>query len=126
MIVTMRPGIEPLCDKCLCPMTLHLFGEPTSLIVKAFKCGETGCTRAYNSSLGYFDIVNDRYAQQKEQQRCSEDETPMYMDAINPEGIETWSCAQIGCDHSVKFAHDPQARAQSENSYPCVIEKLVR
>lgn len=110
MMVTMRPGIEPLCDQCLVPMTMHQFGEPTGLTVKAFKCGEPGCTRAYNSSFGYFDIVSDRYARQKEQQLCSEDGTPMYMDAISPEGIETWRCAQTGCNHSVKFAHDSQTQ----------------
>ncbi len=111
MIVTMRPGIEPLCDKCLCPMALAKFGDPTGLTMKAFKCGEKNCTRAYNSSFGYFDIVNDGYLQQKHQQKCLDDGTPMYMDAISPESIETWRCAQIGCNHSVRFAHNPQDRA---------------
>lgn len=111
MIVTMQPEIEPLCDKCLFPMTLHKFGESTSLTVRAFKCGETGCTRAYNSSFGYFDIVDDRYARQKEQQICPEDAMPMYMHAISPEGVETWRCAQIGCTHSANFTHDRQAQA---------------
>ena len=92
-------------------MALAQFGEPTGLTMKAFKCGERDCTRAYNSSLGYFDIVNDRYLQLKHQQLCPDDGMPMYMDAISPESIETWRCAQVGCDHSVKFAHARQARA---------------
>jgi hypothetical protein len=110
MIVTMRPGIEPLCDKCLCPMPLSQFSESPGLTAKVFKCGEPGCTRAYVSSMGYFDIVNDQFARQKHQQICPEDGTPMFMDAISPEHIETWRCAQIGCDHSVRFPHDSQAR----------------
>ncbi len=111
MLVTMRPGIEPLCDECLVPMTRR---QLTGLTVgrcgapEAFKCAETGCTRAYHSSLGYFDIVSNRNALQKGQQLCPKDGTPMYMNAISPEGIETWQCPQIGCNHSVKFAHDPQ------------------
>lgn len=108
MIVTMRPGINPRCTRHHTTMKLYQFGEPTGLMMKAYKCDEGGCTRAYNSSQGYFDIVNDSVVLlEKEQQDCHSCELPMYLDAVNPDGAETWRCAQIGCNYAARFAQDP-------------------
>jgi hypothetical protein len=38
-------------------MNLAKLGGPTSLQVTAFKCDESDCTQAYNTSMGYFDIL---------------------------------------------------------------------
>lgn len=107
MIVTMRTGIEPKCTRHGGPMNLAQFGEPTGLQIKAYKCDKGSCTRAYNSSMGYFDIVEDRCLLQKEQQRCGTCDLPMYLDSVNPDGTETWRCAQIGCSYAAQFAQDP-------------------
>jgi hypothetical protein len=108
MIVTMRPGIKPRCTLHRTAMKLYQFGEPTGLMMKAYKCDEGGCTRAYNSSQGYFDIVNDRVVLlAKEQQDCHSCELPMYLDVVNPDGTETWRCAQIGCNDAAQLMQDP-------------------
>jgi hypothetical protein len=102
MIVTMRPGIRPLCTDRHKLMNFAQFGEPTQLTVKAYKCDEAGCTRAYNSSLGYFDLVEDRPLMGKSQQKCPQDDTPVFLESIaGPDDI--YRCAQIGCDHSQRF-----------------------
>ncbi len=108
MIVTMREGIRPLCSRHFGPMKLYKFGDPTGLTVRAFKCDEAGCTRAYNSSMGYFDIVNDQYKLlDKEQQDCQRDETPMFLERIEDD-TEIWRCGQRGCDYTQNFKHQPQ------------------
>jgi hypothetical protein len=44
---------------------------------------QVGWTRAYNSSMGYFDIVNDQFQLlEKDQQDCNRDETPMFLESI--------------------------------------------
>jgi len=92
-------------------MNLAQFGDPAGLTVKAYKCDERDCTRAYNSSQGYFDIVNDAIVLlEKEQQDCHSCELPMFLDAVNPDGTETWRCAQVGCNYAVQFAQDPMDR----------------
>lgn len=107
MIVRMREGIRPLCTRHLGPMKLYTFGDPTGLAVRAFKCDEADCTRAYNSSLGYFDIVNDQYRLlDKEQQDCHLDETHMFLERIEGD-VEFWRCGQIGCDYTQDFKHQP-------------------
>jgi hypothetical protein len=102
MIVTMRLGIRPLCTQHHKPMNLAQFGETTGLTMKAFKCDEAGCTQAYNSSMGYFDLVQDRPLMQKDQQKCPEDDTAMFLESVaGPDDV--YRCAQIGCDHSQRF-----------------------
>jgi hypothetical protein len=89
-------------------MNLAKFGDPTALMVAAFKCDAAGCTRAYNSSMGYFDIVNDQFQLlEKEQQDCHRDETPMFLESIAGD-TEIWRCGQRDCDYSQNFKHQPQ------------------
>jgi len=111
MIVTMRQGIGPVCTTHLGPMKLHKFGEPTGLTVSAYKCEEVSCTRAYNTSMGYFDIVNDRFVLlEKEQQDCDVDETRMFLEQVSSDS-EVWRCGQIGCDAARVFKRQ-NSRAQ--------------
>jgi hypothetical protein len=108
MIVTMRSGIAPKCN--VHPelgMTLRQLGEPTGLTMKAYVCNAKDCIEAYNSSIGYFDLVNDRVLRRKEQQFCRKCETPLYLDTLNSDGTETWRCAQNGCDYETLFTQDP-------------------
>lgn len=108
MIVTMREGIRPLCTTHGSPMKLYKFGDPAGPMFKAFTCEESECTRAYNTSMGYFDIVNDNFRLlDKEQQDCHRDETPMYLERIAGD-TEVWLCGQRGCDYSQTFKHQPQ------------------
>jgi hypothetical protein len=109
MIVTMRAGIAPKCTRHHLGMTLRQFGEPTGLMMKAYTCNANDCNQAYNSSRGYFDIVNDRVLLQKEQQDCHRCELPMYLDVVNSDGTETWRCAQNGCDYEARFTQDPHS-----------------
>ena len=100
MIVTMRPGIEPLCTVHHTPMNFAQFGEPTSLMMKAYKCDQARCTQAYNSSQGYFDLVNNRLVHlEKEHEDCHSCELPMYLESVSKDGTETWRCAQVHCDY---------------------------
>jgi hypothetical protein len=106
MIVTMRQGIKPLCNQCGTPMKLYQFGEPTGLMMKAYKCDS--CPRAYNSSQGYFDIVNDQLVRlDKEQEDCHSCELPMYLESVQGQN-EVWRCAQVGCSYALQLAHQPQ------------------
>jgi ribosomal protein L37AE/L43A len=80
--------------------------------MKAYRCDKDGCTRAYNSSQSYFDIVNDRLVrQEKDQEDCHSCELPMYLDAVNPDGTGIWRCAQIHCDYSLQV---PSAKRSAD------------
>lgn len=108
MIVTMRPGISPKCTQHHVPMKPCRLGEPTGFNMRAYACDVNGCTRAYNSSQGYFDIVNDRFVQQEtEQEDCHRCDLPMYLDEVSSDGTEIWRCAQNDCDYSIQLAPNP-------------------
>ena len=101
MVVTTRDGIVPLCDKHKTPMTLSRY-EGGSFGMRAFGCNQTGCTRVYNTSNGYLDVIEGRLLLQKEQQLCAEDGTAMFLESVSLNGqLETWRCGQKNCDKSV-------------------------
>jgi hypothetical protein len=85
-------------------------------MVKGFKCEETGCARAYNASMGYFDFVNDQYRLlDQEQQDCHRGETRMLLERV--EGyIEIWSCGQRDCDYTQNLKRQPQHQTNGANS----------
>src|SRR5262249_31393838 len=66
-------------------------------------CKTPGCTRAYNTSLGYHDIHMDTgvsFADQVRRQ-CPDDQTFMFVSGVNLEsGEQTWTCGQVHCNHS--------------------------
>ncbi len=92
MISTMRQGIRPLCTTHRVPMNLAKFGEPTSLQVTAFKCDESDCTQAYNTSMGYFDILSNGYNRDHSQRTCASDQAPMFLEESQGTG-GIWHCA---------------------------------
>jgi hypothetical protein len=88
---TLEEHLPPLCDKCRVPMW---DSEP-----KGYKCREPGCSRRYNSKLGYFDYAGAPETVEQ-QRRCPNDQSPLFLDAISPEAIETWRCPQ--CSFELK------------------------
>ena len=107
-LVTTRPAIKPLCTRHHALMRMADFGELGGVTVQAYKCFEAGCTRAYNSSQGYFDLVDgNTMVLQMEQQDCPHCGLPMYLRALQPDGKETWRCAQVGCPHSSQSSTNP-------------------
>lgn len=114
MIVTMRPAINPLCTIHHVLMNLAQFGERHRMTVIAYKCDEPGCTRAYNSSLGYFDLVNGQIARDLSQRICPDDEQPMFLEKAQGTG-GMWRCAANGCDHHRE--HKPM-KLDSVPGYP--------
>ena len=108
MLVTTRPAIKPLCTRHHAVMILAELGELTGVAVHAYKCGEPGCTRAYNSSQGYFDLVDEStMLLQMEQQDCPDCGLTMYLRSLQADGAETWRCAQVGCRHSSQSSTNP-------------------
>ena len=97
MIVSMREGIRPLCDKHKAPMVLEGFAD-RGLAFRAFACNEFSCTRRYNQANGYFDVVGGRILLEKTRRPCPDDETPMFLEMVNEDKTELWRCAQINCD----------------------------
>ncbi|HUJ39382.1 MAG TPA: hypothetical protein VLW54_02450 [Candidatus Acidoferrales bacterium] len=107
-LVTTRPVIKPLCTRHHSLMALGEFGEQAGVPVQAYKCGEADCTRAYNSSQGYFDLVDDGVMLlQMEQRDCPDCGLPMYLRSLQPDGAETWRCAQVGCKSSSQGSTNP-------------------
>jgi hypothetical protein len=89
-------------------MRIADFGELGGVTVQAYKCFEAGCTRAYNSSQGYFDIVDgNTMVLQMEQHDCPDCGLPMYLRNWWSDGTETWRCAQVGCKQSSQTATNP-------------------
>jgi hypothetical protein len=108
MLLTTRPAIKPLCTRHHAIMSLAEVGELTGVTFQAYKCGEPDCTRAYNSSQGYFDLVDDGVMLlQMEQQDCPDCGLPMYLRSLQADGTETWRCAQAGCKHSSQSSTNP-------------------
>jgi len=107
-LVTTRPTIKPLCTRHHASMSLAEFGEQSGVTIQAYKCAEPDCTRAYNSSQGYFDLVDEGVMLlQMEQQDCPDCGLPMYLRAIQADGAETWRCAQVGCKQSSQSSTNP-------------------
>lgn len=108
MLVTTRPAIKPLCTRHHASMSLTEFGEQTGVTFQAYKCGEAGCTRAYTSSQGYFDLVDgSTMLLQMEQQDCPDCGLPMYLRRLEADGTETWRCAQVACKRSSQSSTNP-------------------
>ena len=83
-------------------------GDLTGVTIQAYKCGERDCTRAYNSSQGYFDLVGgSSMLLQMEQQDCPDCGLPMYLRSVQTGGTEIWRCAQVGCKHSSQSSTNP-------------------
>ena len=100
-LITTRPTIKPLCTRHHAGMCLSDLGEQNGVTFQAYKCAEPGCTRAYNSSQGYFDLEDDGVMfLPMEQRDCPDCGLPMYLRALQADGSETWRCAQVGCKHS--------------------------
>ena len=102
MIVRMRDNIEPLCDRDFSAMQLEGFTATNiQLTFRAYACKEPGCTRAYNSSLGYFDVSNTVSLEDQVRRECPEEQTFMFVSGVSADsGKERWTCAQVHCDHS--------------------------
>ena len=113
MLVSTRPGIKPKCTRHRALMNAAELGQPTELTIKAYKCSEAGCTRAYSTSQGYFDIMNDGVmVLQMEQLDCPSCGLPLYADSFHADGTETWRCAQMGCKYSSQIVRAPEEPAQ--------------
>jgi hypothetical protein len=107
-LVTTRPVIKPLCTRHHTLMNPAEFGEQNGVTVQAYRCGEADCTRAYNSSQGYFDLVDgSTMLLQMEQQDCPDCGLPMYLRAVQPDGTETWRCGQLGCPRASQSSTNP-------------------
>ena len=66
-------------------------------------CTVSGCTRHYEGSEGYFDVVGGRSLLEKldDTLGCAEHETKMYLESYSPEAdVEVWRCPQRGCHAS--------------------------
>jgi len=111
MITTMRHDINPLCDDHHEPMRLKGL-ESGNLTAKAFVCLLPNCSRAYNGSLGYFDVTQDGWLAEKWQQKCPKDGHPMFLESISSEG-ENWRCAQVNCDHAQLMVDSPRPKGQT-------------
>ena len=100
-LVTTRPIIKPLCTRHHAVMIPAEFGELAGVTVQAYRCAQADCTRAYNSSQGYFDLEDGVMLLQMEQRDCPDCGLPMYLRAVEAAGgAETWRCAQLGCRQS--------------------------
>jgi hypothetical protein len=96
MIVTPKRGLKSLCDKHRTPMSPCQFIGSLSLL-GAFACDTVGCTRCYDVVVGYFDVVGEKPLLEKQQQRCPDDDLPMYLDSVRTDSSETWCCGREGC-----------------------------
>ena len=108
MLVTMRPGIKPKCTRHYTTMLPSDSGIAAEITIGAYKCDEPNCTRAYNSSQGYFDIVDAGViVLQMEQHDCSNCGLPMYLHSFHADGTETWRCGQVGCKAAAQASTNP-------------------
>ena len=91
--------IQPLCDRDQSPMSETILED--QLIERpfpAYRCEMSDCTRAYTTSLGYFNVEGSGILLDKfGKQTCPNCEASMYLAAYNPEREdETWRCARCG------------------------------
>jgi len=98
----MRAAIEPigpLCDLHLFPMSPKEFdGE------QGYVCHEEGCTRCYRPTTGLFSLDQEgKVLPERFQQLCPRDTSPMYLESIEPGGIQTWRCARVSCNQEQKL-----------------------
>src|SRR4029077_7069336 len=105
MLVLMKLKLTPICDIHKKPMEYGRFGDPQVFSMTAYKCQTDGCSRVYNNSFGYTDIVNDHIDHSNSIKReCSDCETSLYLASEDrTTGMQTWQCAQPNCDYSEQF-----------------------
>ena len=104
----MRTDFQPRCNTgphSAFPMVLvHFFGRvgPDSYSFAGFACAEPGCTRHYNITQGYFDVVDNEIKGLAEQELCPRCGSPMYIESFQPAGpvIRAFRCPQFGCKGS--------------------------
>ena len=102
MVVTAREGIVPLCDKHRRRMLLFVSHGEGVFGIDAFTCPVLGCTRAYNTTNGYLDIVEGQAVLQMRQKLCPEDGTPMFLESVSPpKSVEHWRCGQTNCNGAI-------------------------
>ena len=99
MTSTARRDLQPLCDVDHSPMVEAILEDRSiERQFPAYCCQTSGCTRAYTTSQGYFNmegggILLDQFGKQ----RCPNCEASMYLAAYNPETEdEIWRCARCG------------------------------
>lgn len=75
-----------------------------------YGCNELECTRHYDADKGYFDVVDGRVRKQEDQRHCPNDESPLFLNSISPDAIETWRCPLPDCMYEWKrLKHLPYA-----------------
>jgi len=104
----MRADFQPRCNAgshSAYPMVpVHLFGRvgPDSYSFAGFACEQRGCTRYYNITNGYFDIVDNQIKGSAHQELCPLCGSPMYIESFEPGGrvVREFRCPQFGCRSS--------------------------
>ena len=90
--------IQPLCDRDQSPMSEMILEDRLIEPFPVYRCQMSDCTRAYTTSLGYFNVEGSGILLDKfGKQTCPNCEASMYLAAYNPETEdETWRCARCG------------------------------
>jgi ribosomal protein S27AE len=99
MTRTAQPEIQPLCDRDQSPMIERILEDQLiEYPFPAYCCEMSDCTRAYTTSLGYFNVEGSGILLDKfGKQTCPNCGASMYLAAYNPETEdETWRCAGCG------------------------------
>jgi len=91
--------IQPLCDRDQSPMSETILEDRSiERPFPVYRCQMSDCTRAYTTSLGYFNVEGSGILLDKfGKQTCPDCEASMYLAAYNPETEdEIWRCARCG------------------------------
>jgi len=111
LTVCFRIHIRPLCDKHHMPMmkTTLLTPEGTR---EVYRCTEAACTRHYDVSNGYFDLVDKAVFFDGFQRCCTSDGSAMYFSGRNPQtDTDTWRCPRVGCEPEQLTTDDEERHA---------------
>ncbi len=86
---------NPLCDRDRFAMSRgELMADKMGSIERraAYLCNNPLCHRCYDESIGYFDFIEGTQFVADRQLLCAGDAYPMYLEAIRPDGNQTWRC----------------------------------
>ncbi len=98
-----KMNFAPLCDLHHCPMRRVMFEESASEGTQSFhQCERRDCNRVFRDGVGYSDFAKGHF----DPSRVSSRECPtcggtLYLAEVNHSlKVETWECAETGCNHS--------------------------
>lgn len=101
---------SPLCDLHHSPMRRVMLEESPAEEAGSFhQCERRDCNRIFRDGYGYSDFTSGQFdASRISSRECTRCGGTLYLAEVDQMlKVETWECAEVGCDYSEEFPSPP-------------------